>query len=162
MSDSEACETYKYFVVSYRESASPYHSKYRSDNGHSSSFATGRFYDEEEVKEHIYILELNKCVNEYYIRMDYFRYDHYIYTPENLFGPTYDEYGNYIDYDGYELPKVWQEEIMGRVNDELNRIQAEKEAKALEEKRRLDIMKEQEERQLYEKLHNKFNGAPQV
>lgn len=149
---------FKYLVVSYMGSTSSYHSKYQSDDGHPSKFDTVRLYDEDEVKNHIFGLELSEAINNNYTSITFLWYDHYLYTQENTFGPTYDEYDNYIDYDGPQLPGGWQKEIVAKVNEDLGRRQAEKEAARLAKAREAVIMKEQEEKREYERLSKKFGG----
>lgn len=155
-------EQYKYLVVSYMESISSYHSKYRSDDGRSSRFYTVRLYDEDEVKNHIFGLELSEAINNHYTSITFLWYDHYLYTQENTFGPTYDEYDNYIDYDGPQLPESWQKEIIAKVNGDLGRRQTEKEAARLAKAQEAVIMKEQEERREYEKLSKKYGGFQNI
>lgn len=147
---------YEYLVVSYMESTNSYYSKYRSDDGRSSKFHTIRLYDEDEVKNHIFGLELDECIENRYTSITFLWYDHYIHTAD-AFGPVCDEYEWYYNYSP-ELPESWQKVIIEKVNADLGRRQAEKEAARLAKERAEVIMREQEELRQYEKLSKKYGG----
>lgn len=153
--EGEVNQPYKYLVVSYLDDVvdTRYYRYSRS-----SKFDTIRLCDKEEVLNHIFGLELHEALSENYIKWESLAYDHYIYTKENTFGPDYDEYGDYIDYDGPYLPASWQEAIISRVNADLTRRQAEKEAARLAKAREVAIMNEQEEMRQYELLSKKYGG----